>query len=59
MSRPIINKFLIGKQLDVCLEYELEEGVTELRWCQGGGNSNLRWIQHIKAWSRNSKIQSR
>ena len=35
MSRPIINKLLIGKQIDVCPEYELEEGGTELRWCQG------------------------
>ena len=35
MSRPTINKQLIGKRLDVCLIYELDVGGTELRWCQG------------------------
>ena len=36
MTRPIINKLLIRKRLDVCLKYELKEGETKLRWCQGG-----------------------
>ena len=35
MSRPTINKQLLGKRLDVCFEYELEIGGTELRWSQG------------------------
>ena len=30
-----IDKSLIGKQLDVCLKYFLDDGRTELRWIQG------------------------
>ena len=35
MTRPLVDKNLLGKRLDVCFEYELEEGGNELRWCQG------------------------
>ena len=35
LSMPFIDKKLIGKRLDVCYEWNLEEGGTELRWSQG------------------------
>ena len=35
LSMPVVNKKLIGKRLDVCCEWNLEEGGTELRWSQG------------------------
>ena len=35
MSQPKIDKSLIGRRLDVCEQYDLEEGGTELRWSQG------------------------
>ena len=35
LSMPVVNKKLIGKRLDVCFEWNLEEGGTELRWSQG------------------------
>ena len=45
-SAPAIDKVLIGKRLDVCLQYFLNDGETEIRWIQGdlilvsyGGNS--------------------
>ena len=34
-SMPSVDKKIIGKRLDVCFEYDIEEGGTELRWCQG------------------------
>ena len=34
-SMPKINKHLIGKRLDICESYDLEEGGSELRWSQG------------------------
>ena len=34
-SRPNIDKHLVGKRLDVCERYELDEGGSELRWSQG------------------------
>ena len=30
-----IDNSLVGKQLDICVEYTLIEGSTELRWSQG------------------------
>ena len=35
MSRPNIDQSLLGKRLDVCEKYTLEEGGIELRWSQG------------------------
>ena len=35
LSMPVVDKKLIGKRLDVCFEWNLEEGRTELRWSQG------------------------
>ena len=35
MSRPNIDQHLLGKRLDVCEKYVLEEGGSELRWSQG------------------------
>ena len=35
MSRPAVDERLIGKRLDVCVLYNLDEGGSELRWCQG------------------------
>ena len=35
LSMPVANNKLIGKRLDVCFEWNLEEGGTELRWSQG------------------------
>ena len=32
---PVVDKKLIGKRLDVCFKWNLEEGGTELRWSQG------------------------
>ena len=34
-SRPNIDKKLVGKRLDICERYELDEGGSELRWSQG------------------------
>ena len=34
-SMPVVNNKLIGKRLDICECYDLEEGGTELRWSQG------------------------
>ena len=34
-SMPKIDKHLIGKRLDICESYDLEEGGSELRWSQG------------------------
>ena len=34
-SMPKIDKYLIGKRLDICESYDLEEGGSELRWNQG------------------------
>ena len=31
----MINSSLVGKRLDVCHKWDLEEGGTELRWSQG------------------------
>ena len=58
MSRPIINTLSIRKRLYVYLVYVLEVGDRAVMWSLRN-NSNLRWIQHIKAWSMNIKIQSR
>ena len=35
LSIPPVDKRLIGRRLDVCFEWNLEEGGTELRWSQG------------------------
>ena len=35
ISQPKIDKNLIGRRLDVCDKYDLEEGGTEIRWSQG------------------------
>ena len=35
LSMPVVDKKLIGKRLDVCFKWNLEEGGTELRWSQG------------------------
>ena len=35
LSMPLIDNKLIGKRLDVCHTWDLEEGGTELRWSQG------------------------
>ena len=32
---PAIDASLVGKRLDVCFEYELDEGGTQLFWSQG------------------------
>ena len=34
-SAPDIDKILIGERLDVCLQYFLDDGGTELSWIQG------------------------
>ena len=34
-SRPTIDKKLIGKRLDICEKYNLNDGGSELRWSQG------------------------
>ena len=34
-TMPKVNSDLIGKRLDVCCKYLLEEGGAVLRWCQG------------------------
>ena len=34
-SEPAIDKDLIGKWLDVCLQCFLDDGVTEILWIQG------------------------
>ena len=34
-SRPKIDRYLIGKRLDICESYDLDEGGSELRWSQG------------------------
>ena len=34
-SRPKIDRHLIGKRLDICESYDLDEGGSELRWSQG------------------------
>ena len=34
-SRPTIDKKLIGKRLDICKKYNLNDGGSELRWSQG------------------------
>ena len=34
-SVPYIDKYLIGKRLDIFLQYFLNDGVTELLWIQG------------------------
>ena len=34
-SQPKIDHSFIGSRLDVCFEFELDEGGKELRWCQG------------------------
>ena len=33
-SRPNIDKKLIGKRLDICEKYNLNDGGSELRWSQ-------------------------
>ena len=35
LSMPSVDKKIIGKRLDVCFEWNLEEGGKELRWSQG------------------------
>ena len=34
-SAPDIDKILIGERLDVCLQYFLDDGGTEILWIQG------------------------
>ena len=34
-SAPAIDKGLIGNRLDVCLQYFLDDGITEIFWSQG------------------------
>ena len=34
-AQPSDYKKLLGKRLDVCCSYQLDEGGSELRWCQG------------------------
>ena len=34
-SRPMVDKGLLGRRLDVCCSYEPAEGGSELRWCPG------------------------
>ena len=34
-SMPKVDDGLVGKLLDICEKYSLEEGGTELRWSQG------------------------
>ena len=34
-SEPAIDKDLIGKRLDVCFQYFINDGRTKLQWIQG------------------------
>ena len=36
-SQPFVYRSLLGKQLDVFIAYDMDEGVTELKWFQGEG----------------------
>lgn len=33
---PPVDSTLLGKRLEICCDYELEEGGTEARWSAGG-----------------------
>ena len=35
LSMPSVDKKLLGKRLDVCFEWNIEEGGKKLRWSQG------------------------
>ena len=35
-SQPFVDISLLGKLLDLCVAYDMDEGVTSLRWSQGG-----------------------
>ena len=52
ISIPNIDIYLIGKRLDICELYELEEGGTELRWIQGKVVSVSDGANIIKPGSR-------
>ena len=57
MSRPNIDQHLVGKRLDVCEKYNLEEGGTDLRWIQGivvkvSNRSNI-----LKSGTRTAKFK--
>lgn len=34
-SRPLVDKALLGKRLEICCDYDLDEGGSEPRWCAG------------------------
>ena len=34
-SQPCVAISLLGKRLDVCVAYDMDEGGTEIRWSQG------------------------
>ena len=34
-SMSLVDKIFIGKRSNVCFDYYLKEGGTELRWCLG------------------------
>ena len=57
MSRPNIDQSLLGKRLDVCEKYTLEEGGTELRWSQGTVVKISNGSNILKCGARTAKFK--
>ena len=51
-SAPAIDKGLIGKRLDICLQYFLNDGGTDLFWIQGE-------VILVSDWTKITKKQGR
>ena len=59
MSRPNVDKSLVGKRLDICEKYDLEEGGSELRWSQGVVLSISDGSNMLKPGARTAMFKAR